>query len=228
VSGVTLLLLVLKGVLLGLGAAAPIGPVNVEIARRVLRFGRGAGFVLGCGAVTVDVVYAVVTSIAFLPVLGYRGVMAGMSVVAAVFLTYLGALCLKSAWRGHASDEMAVAEGNAEKSARGRGGWGHYVTGLLMTALNPMTLVFWFAAVPGAAAAAPAGEAGSEGRAQLWPVAVGVFFGAFAWVCCFTWVVGHLRRLGGRRSLAAVDFAGGVTLLAFAGASIWRLFWPPL
>ena len=33
------------GILLGLGAAAPIGPVNLEIARRAMRFGFWAGFV---------------------------------------------------------------------------------------------------------------------------------------------------------------------------------------
>ena len=56
----------------------------------------------------------------------------------------------------------------------------------------------------------------------------GVFFGAFAWVCFFTWVVGHLRRFGGQRWLAGVDFAGGLTLLAFAGRAIWRLITSPL
>src|SRR6187551_2601489 len=52
-----------KGVLLGLGAAVPIGPVNVQIARQALRNGFGAGFALGCGAVTVDVFYAALTSV---------------------------------------------------------------------------------------------------------------------------------------------------------------------
>ena len=32
-----------NGVLIGLGAAVPIGPVNVEIARRTLRSGWAAG-----------------------------------------------------------------------------------------------------------------------------------------------------------------------------------------
>src|SRR5688572_28080260 len=54
-----------KGILLGLGAAAPIGPVNVEIARRSLRHGFRGGFLLGLGAVTVDVAYAVLASLGF-------------------------------------------------------------------------------------------------------------------------------------------------------------------
>ena len=35
--------LIAKGIALGLGAAVPIGPVNVQIARRTLRGGFGAG-----------------------------------------------------------------------------------------------------------------------------------------------------------------------------------------
>jgi L-lysine exporter family protein LysE/ArgO len=209
--------LLVNGVLLGLGAAAPIGPVNVEIARRTLRSGRAAGFALGFGAVTVDVAYAMVTSLTFLPVLRYPKVTAGMSVLAAIFLAYLGVLCLKSAWGGHGSVELET-EGRRERAS---GGWSHYRTGLLMTALNPMTLIFWFVAVPGAAGAGAAGGG-------LWAVAAGVFFGAFAWVCFFTWTVGHLRRFGGQRWLAWVDFAGGLTLLAFAGRAIWRLITSPL
>ena len=40
-----------RGILLGWGVAVPLGPVNVEIARRTLRRGFRAGFFLGMGAV---------------------------------------------------------------------------------------------------------------------------------------------------------------------------------
>ena len=39
-----------RGILLGWGVAVPLGPVNVEIARRTLRGGFRAGFFLGMGA----------------------------------------------------------------------------------------------------------------------------------------------------------------------------------
>ncbi|HEY2589318.1 MAG TPA: hypothetical protein VGI81_26470, partial [Tepidisphaeraceae bacterium] len=52
-----------RGIALGIGAAVPIGPVNVEIARRTFRGGFPAGFALGCGAVTVDVSYAILSSL---------------------------------------------------------------------------------------------------------------------------------------------------------------------
>jgi threonine/homoserine/homoserine lactone efflux protein len=212
-----LLLLWLKGLALGLGAAAPIGPVNVEIARRTLRFGRSAGFLLGCGAVTIDVGYAILTSAASLTlrrVYETRWLTVALNVAAALFLGYLAYLCLKSALVGHRTTEDAAAPvAEMPRSRRS-----HYATGLLITALNPMTLAFWFVAVPGAV-----GEAARDSRAGLPMVCAGVFLGAFSWVCGFTWVVGHLKTFGGQRWLRWIDFAGGVLLLAFALGAIWRL-----
>lgn len=214
-----LTLLFLNGLALGMGAAAPIGPVNVEIARRTLRFGRRAGFLLGCGAVTVDVFYAVVTSAASVTlrwVHEVRWLNAGLTLAAAIFLGYLAMLCFRSAAKGHiAVEDNSVA---AEPASSRRGKWSDYVTGLLMTSLNPMTLGFWFVAVPGAV-----GEQSGKNGLGLPVMCAGVFLGAFSWVCAFTWLVGHLKTFGGQRWLRWIDFAGGLLLLAFALGAIWRL-----
>ena len=230
--------MMVNGVGLGLGAAAPIGPVNVEIARRVMRFGRGAGFLVGCGAVTVDVGYAVVASVAMVPVMGWPRVMDAMSVAAGLFLAYLGWGCLRAAWGVHGGveggerirDDRQFSEGGASDEpteqvpwAFGRrrrlsGGWRHYGAGLLMTALNPMTLGFWFVAVPGAV-----GRLAEGVRWALPVVCAGVFVGAFSWVCGFTWFVGRLRNFGGQRWLRWIDLGGGLMLLAFAVRAIWRV-----
>jgi len=208
----------LDGLLLGLAAAAPIGPVNVEIARRTLRDGRAAGFALGCGAVTVDVAYAIVTSLALTPVLRYPRVTTALSIAAALLLTYLGVACLRAALRPRTADaDGSQREGNNPPLTR------HYVTGLLLTALNPMTLAFWFVAVPGAVATPAAASTTVPPRPTLALVSVGVFAGAFAWVCFFTTLIARLRHFGRERWIAWIDLAGGLTLLTFAGRAIWRL-----
>ena len=88
-----------------------------------------------------------------------------------------------------------------------------------MTALNPMTLGFWFVAVPGAV-----GRLAADGARWALPVVcAGVFVGAFSWVCGFTWFVGRLRNFGGQRWLRWIDLGGGLMLLAFAVRAIWRV-----
>jgi threonine/homoserine/homoserine lactone efflux protein len=54
-----------QGVLIGLGAAVPIGQVNVMIARRTLRGGFWPGFAVGAGASSIDVMYAMLSSLGF-------------------------------------------------------------------------------------------------------------------------------------------------------------------
>src|SRR3954469_25980234 len=86
------LALLARGLLLGLGAAVPIGPVNVEIARRALRGGFLAGFALGCGAVSVDVLYAVLSSLSFVRLLTHPAVSRSIGVLGVILLSYLAVL----------------------------------------------------------------------------------------------------------------------------------------
>jgi threonine/homoserine/homoserine lactone efflux protein len=197
-----------KGILLGLGAAAPIGPVNVEIARRALRWGFAAGFLMGCGAVTVDVSYAAVLSLGAAPLVQRGRLLTVLGVLGAALLAWLGMRCLQSAWRQR--------YGRVEEAATG--GRGHYLTGLAMTALNPMTLVFWFVAVPGVA-----GQLTLDPAAQLPVLCGGVFLGAFGWVCFFSALMSAAGRAARHAALVAADVAGGLMLLGFSAAAIWRV-----
>jgi L-lysine exporter family protein LysE/ArgO len=199
-----------KGVLLGLGAAAPIGPVNVEIARRSLRGGFRAGFLLGCGAVTVDVTYAILTSLGVRPLLGRPHVMATLGIAGAAVLVYLGVMCFVSAarqWRA------ATANGDPDKPAER-----HYVTGLAMTSLNPMTLAFWCVVVPGMA-----GQWSANPVRDLPWICVGVFCGAISWVITFAGTMSWVGRRGKRATWLIADIAGGTMLLGFAGYALWRV-----
>lgn len=55
--------MLVKGVLIGILASAPMGPVGVLVVQRTLLKGRGYGFVTGVGAAISDFVYALLTGI---------------------------------------------------------------------------------------------------------------------------------------------------------------------
>jgi threonine/homoserine/homoserine lactone efflux protein len=209
-NGAIVVTMIGKGLLLGLGAAAPIGPVNVEIARRSLRAGFRAGFLLGCGAVTVDVTYAVLTSLGLRPFLARPQVMTALGLAGAGLLLYLGAMCFVSAarlWR------RAAANGDRQKPAER-----HYVTGLALTSLNPMTLAFWCVVVP-----AMAGQWSANPVRDLPWVCVGVFSGAMSWVLVFTSTMSWLGQRGKRATWLAADIVGGTMLLGFAAYALWHV-----
>ena len=205
------------GILLGIGAAAPIGPVNVEIARRTLRGGFGAGFALGCGAVSVDVLYAILASQGLKRVLDRPAVAITLGVAGAAVLLYLATMCLRAAWRAMKTDPLAVEAVASAPPPRNSAG-GAYLTGVLMTLLNPLTLAFWFVAVPGAV-----GPITEEPRRDLPMICAGVFVGTLGWVVLFSGVLALLGRYRRPWWTAFADALGGITLLAFALLALWRL-----
>ena len=58
---ITTLEVVVKGVLIGLVASAPMGPVGVLCVQRTLNKGRAYGIVTGTGAAFSDILYALLT-----------------------------------------------------------------------------------------------------------------------------------------------------------------------
>jgi threonine/homoserine/homoserine lactone efflux protein len=190
-----------SGYLLGLGAAVPIGPVNVEIARRTLAGGFRAGFALGCGAVTIDVTLAALTGFGLSQLLVIPGVKLSLQIAGTGLLTYLGIACIVAAVKSR--KEQNAAEDPAVSLRQG------YLTGLLMTFLNPMTLAFWLIAVP---------AAGARSQAEaLWLICIGVFLGTLSWVVCFAATISVMRRFQRRWWMAAADIVGGCILLFFGG-----------
>ena len=54
---------VFKGILIGIMASAPMGPVGVLCIQRTLNKGRWYGFVTGIGACVSDIIYALFTGL---------------------------------------------------------------------------------------------------------------------------------------------------------------------
>jgi threonine/homoserine/homoserine lactone efflux protein len=52
----------LRGLLIGLSIAAPVGPIGVLCIRRILAEGRLKGFLSGLGAASADMVYGAVAA----------------------------------------------------------------------------------------------------------------------------------------------------------------------
>ena len=53
--------LIFKGIMIGIIASAPMGPVGVLCVQRTLNKGRWYGFVTGVGAAASDIIYAGIT-----------------------------------------------------------------------------------------------------------------------------------------------------------------------
>ncbi|MCP4473025.1 MAG: LysE family transporter [Gammaproteobacteria bacterium] len=76
--------------LLGLGAAAPVGPINLEIIRRHLQSGFTTGIIFGSGACSADLTYLFLLSLGVLTLLTHVVLINSMGIVGSLILFWFG------------------------------------------------------------------------------------------------------------------------------------------
>jgi threonine/homoserine/homoserine lactone efflux protein len=114
-------------------------------------------------------------------------------------------MSLREAWRAISRDPIAIAN-TAAPSLHGS-----YVTGLLMTLVNPMTLAFWFVTLPGLL-----GKHSEHPTRELPMLCLGVCIGAAGWAFFFSSLLALAGRWRRPWWTAVADAIGGTILLAFA------------
>lgn len=204
--------LIAKGFVIGLAAAAPVGPIALLIVRRTLTDGRLAGMVSGLGAATADLICGAIAAIALNAITALmQEHLPLVKCVGGLFMLGLGVHTISA--RIHDMARRPVHERNLTVA---------YVTTCLLTLGNPLTLL----GLTGLVAAA--GWADVEATIVQTEILVGgIVLGSCAWwamlVLCSNWLG---RRLG-PTILRAINRVAGLFIVAFGLwqlASLTRLF----
>lgn len=125
----------LKGIVMGLSIAAPVGPIGVLCIRRTLAEGRLSGLVTGLGAATADAIYGCIAGFGITVISSLLiSQQPWLRLISGLFLCYLGLRTLLS----KPAQQAAEVTGN--------GLLGPYSSMLLLTLTNPMTIIS-FAAI---------------------------------------------------------------------------------
>jgi threonine/homoserine/homoserine lactone efflux protein len=207
--------LFVRGALIGLVIAAPVGPIGVLCIRRTLTEGRLAGFVSGLGAATADLCYG---AIAVLGLTALADLLTGVSLwarlIGGIFLCYLGARTLLE--RPAGSRDEAQPLPTAAASARGL--LGAYGSTLLLTITNPATIISFAAVFAGLGASS---RASTYGDGLL--LVGGVFVGSALWWLLLSGAVGLLRGRLTSRGLRWVNVGAGALIAGFGVAALLSL-----
>ncbi len=191
----------LKGMIVGLSIAAPIGPIGILCIRRTLASGRAAGFVCGLGAATADAMYAAAAGFGLTVV---ASVLVGgqhwLRLVGGLFLLYLGIRTWRTAGQG--GGVSIAAETNP-------GLLGAYASTLALTLTNPMTILSFAAIFAGLGVAAGAWYASAA------VLVAGVFCGSALWWFTLSTIVGALRHHLSTSGVRWVSRASGAIIAAF-------------
>ena len=183
--------------LLGLGAAAPLGPVNFEIIRRNLHNGFISSVSFGLGACLVDLTYLILLSLGVLVFLSQPKLLAIIGIIGSLVIAWFGIQVLRS----HAK---FTDQPTAKKA------WfNHLRDGYLMTFFNPYTILFWASVSTQIANL-------SNSHHRLVFGGVGVLLGTFGWVVSLNTLLTYSKRLMSQTIMQWISKIGGILLILIA------------
>ncbi|MBP3251602.1 MAG: LysE family transporter [Prevotella sp.] len=191
---------IFKGMLIGVIASAPMGPVGVLCVQRTLNKGRWYGFVTGCGAALSDIIYAGVTGL-------------GMSLVVdfvddkqhRFYLQIIGSLMLLAfGCYTYRTDPTK----NMHRSGHQKGTLMHNgLTAFLVTLSNPL-IIFLFLALYAQFAFVI-----SDHPFEMVVGFLSIVAGALLWWWGLTWLVDKIRTKFDENGIRIINQAIGVAVI---------------
>jgi len=187
----------IKGLIVGLSIAAPVGPIGLLCIRRSLAEARASGLLSGLGAATADAVYGSMAGFGLTAVSSllirqrlWIGTAGG------VFLCYLGVRTFLRPPAGQAA------------SATRMGLFAAYFSTFALTLTNPMTILSFIAVFAGL------GLGASPSYSAATALVLGVFAGSALWWLALSTLVGALRARIDGRTMRIINRISGSLILA--------------
>ena len=199
----------LKGLIIGLSIAAPVGPIGILCIRRTLADGRSSGLASGLGAASADAVYGCVAGFGLTVVSGFLiGQQVWLHILGGLFLCYLG---LKT-FLSRPADQAA--------SASGSGLIGMYASTFFLTLTNPITILAFVGIFAGL------GMASAHGNLLLAGILVlGVFSGSALWWLILSSAVSLFREKFSSSGLRWVNRISGAIITGFGLFALLSTHW---
>jgi len=190
----------IKGFIIGLSIAAPVGPIGVLCIRRTLTNGRLSGLVSGLGAATADGFYGMVAAFG-LTIISRILVeqQFWIRLIGSLFLFYLGIKTFLS---------KPVEEASPDKKKKL---FSFYITTFFLTITNPMTILSFAAIFAGFGLGSGTSDFSSGAIMVL-----GVFSGSVFWWIILSSGVSILKSKFNTNSLKIVNRISGIIIVSFA------------
>jgi len=195
----------LRGLIIGLSIAAPVGPIGVLCIRRTLSEGRRVGLLTGLGAATADAIYGYIAGFGLVfisSVLVSQQIW--LRIIGGLFLCFLGLRTLLT--RPPEKAASIRRYGHAEA----------YASTFFLTLTNPMTILSFLGIFAGLGL-----SGGSYVSAGL--LVLGVFSGSALWWLLLSSLVSAFRSGFDTHRLQWVNKISGIIILAFGILAILSL-----
>ena len=219
----------LRGLIIGLSIAAPVGPIGILVIRRTLINGQLSGFISGLGAATADAIYGSIAGLGLTLISSFLiKQQMWLGLIGGIFLCYLG---LKTLLTITSSPIKAItySESKNPESERkyaliaaihsnrlSRDYLADYGSTLFLTLTNPMTILSFTAIFAGL------GLTSNNGNLMLaFSLIAGVFVGSTIWWLCLSSFANFFRlRAFNSNSFLWINRISGLIILGFGLVAI--------
>ncbi len=194
-------MLFLRGILIGLAIAAPVGPIGVLCIRRTLSHGKLAGFLSGMGAATADMLYGAIAAFGLTVITDLLVENTSwLRIIGGCFLLYLG---IKTFFE-KPSDHAAQANQS--------GYFGAYLSTFFLTITNPITILSF--------AAIFAGTMLTSNTGSPLVLVAGVFAGSASWWLALSFGVGLMRDRLTANHMTWINRISGIIIVTCGTAAL--------
>jgi threonine/homoserine/homoserine lactone efflux protein len=199
-----LLAFFLKGIVVGVVIAVPVGPVGVMCVRRTILEGKLAGFMSGLGAATADAVFGVIAGFGLTAVSDWLiDYQQWLRVVGGCYLLYIGGAAF-----------VAEPPRELESESDPEGLLRDFFSTFVLAVTNPITVLAFLGIF---AAIGLGGTQATFGRAAI--LVLGVWIGSLLWWLMLSFGVGYFRHSIEPRHFAWISRGSGA-ILFLSGAAL--------
>lgn len=189
----------IKGLIIGISMAAPVGPISILTIRRSLTRGHHAGIATALGVAFADGLYAMVAAFGLTAISTFLVTKRDyLFVFGGLLLIYLGI-------RAFNAQPVAL-----EKPLKSAGFFTTFAQTVLLTLTNPMTILTFIAAF-----AAVGFEGNQHSTSEAWLICLGVFCGSGLWFISLSTLIAHFRTRITPFIFMLINKISGVLLMSF-------------
>lgn len=202
-----MIILFLKGCLIGFSIAMPVGPIGLLCIRNALTRGMRFGLMTGLGAASADAIFGALAG------LGVTAIGAFMTdfqmylhMVGALFLAYLGIATFKEK---PLNVEIANQNGGLSYA---------FISTFFLTLINPMTILSF----AGIYAALSFGFSSADWGVPIL-MTVGIFVGSAIWWLLLSIAASHMKEKMNVKARTWLNRISGMIILGFGAGSVLKM-----
>jgi len=199
--------IILKGLILGISIAAPVGPIGILCIRRTIEEDRLSGLISGLGAACADAIFA---SIAVFGITQISNLFFGgqilLRIIGIIYLLFLGV-------RTYISIPTIPQQIHTPPKRQ----FFNFLSTFMLTMTNPVTIISFAAIFTGIGVINPDGKYFSQ-----FILVLGVFLGSVSWWFFLSSIVGVFRLRINLDKMRWINRASGGILISFGVLAIFN------